>query len=394
MIKRIAAAGAALALLAAGPAQSASPAASLAAPYARFGFDLLRAVDARNPGKNVFISPTSVAVALAFAANAAGGRTQADMLAALHAPGSLASFDAANKALASEIARTTTVKLSMANALWLQAGFAAKPRFVATARDVFGAQAGTLDFRSRNAVDIVNAWAKRHTDGLIPHVLDRIDPLTVTMLANAIAFDGRWSARFDPAATKPHTFSVAWTGKGSVAMMQQTGRFAYAASGGLQTIRLPYGDKSFAMYVVLPKDRTTLAALVERLTPASFDGLVGSLRTAKGTIGLPRFRMNFSQKINDELIGLGFSRAFSDAADFSDLSSRRLKIGDVHHASYLNVDEKGTRAAAVTTVGVVALAMRHEPPPFSMIVDRPFLVAIRDESTGQLLFLGTIVSPG
>ncbi|MDQ2991554.1 MAG: serpin family protein [Candidatus Eremiobacteraeota bacterium] len=398
MFKRLSTALAAAGLLVMPLVSSAAnaPVASLATPYAQFGFDLLRVVHADEPNTNVFVSPTGIAVALAFASDGARGATRDGILGVLHASGSAASFDAANRALARAIAKTTAVKLTMANALWLQSGFAIEPQFVTIGRRVFGAQAANLDFRMPGAAAVVNAWAKAHTNGLIPHVLDSIDPATVVMIANAIAFDGKWTLPFDRSATKAHPFRVAWTKNGTVKMMHNVAKYAYADGNGLQAIRLQYADRSFAMYVVLPKDAATLDAFVKNASSASFDKLRESLVERKGSIALPRFHIAFNRKINGDLARLGMSQAFQHDADFGNIHAAPpvLAIGDVHHASYLNVDEAGTQAAAVTTVGMKLLSMHVEEPPFAMVVDRPFVVAIRDETTGQLLFLGTIVDPG
>ncbi|HEY8322729.1 MAG TPA: serpin family protein [Candidatus Baltobacteraceae bacterium] len=395
--KRIGSALAAAGLLAAplGSHAAPAPAPSLATSYAQFGFDLLRVVRADQPKANVFISPAGIAVALALAADGARGATREGILRTIHASGSASALDAANAALAAEIAKTTAVKLAMANALWLQTGFAVKPPFVTVARRAFGAQVANLDFRQPSAAGIVNAWAKAHTNGLIPKVLDTIDPSTVVMIANAIAFDGKWSLPFAKTATKPHPFQAGWSSTATVNMMYGTAQYAYAAGDGLQTIRLPYADGSFAMYVVLPKDAAALDAFVAGATPAHFDALRASLRTQRGTIGLPRFHISFATQLNGALSKLGMAQAFQHDADFGAIHAAppALAIGDVRHASYLNVDEAGTQAAAVTTIGIHTTSIRVEPPPFTMIVDRPFVVAIRDEKSGQLLFLGTIVNP-
>lgn len=396
--KRIGSALAAAGLLATPLASHAStaPAPSLATSYAQFGFDLLRVVRAEQPKTNVFVSPAGIAVALALAADGARGATRDGILRTIHASGSAPAIDAANAALATEIAKTTSVRLAMANALWLQTGFAVKPQFVTVARRAFGAQVGNLDFRQPGAAGVVNAWAKAHTGGLIPKVLDTIDGSTVVMIANAIAFDGKWTLPFDKTATKPHPFDAGRATPANVQMMYGTAQYAYAAGDGLQTIRLPYADKSFAMYVVLPKDAAALDAFVAGATPARFDALRAALQTQKGTIGLPRFHIAFAAQLNGALSKLGMAQAFQHDADFGAIHAAppALAIGDVRHASYLNVDEVGTQAAAVTTIGIRTTSIRVEPPPFTMIVDRPFVVAIRDEKSGQLLFLGTIQDPG
>lgn len=392
--------GSALALafcVSAGASAAPAPTASnLAQSYAQFGFDLLRELRSERPGGNVFISPTSIAVALAMAANGANGATRSAILSALHVNGlPIGSVNDANRALASQIAGTTAVRLTIANALWLQTGFAVRPQFVETMRGRYTAQVGNLNFRSPRAVDTVNAWAKQHTDGMIPKVLDSIDPSTLLMLANAIAFKGKWTTPFSVSATTAHAFTTGAGKSTSVEMMSHTDRYAYASSAGAQMIALPYADGSFAMYVVLPKDSAALDTLVHGLTPSSFDSMVESLTTQKGTIELPRFQVSYDTKLNRALAKLGMGIAFTRAADFDNMHvpPPPIAIGEVDHVSYLQVNEAGTKAAAVTTIGMRATAIRVEPPPFTMVVDHPFLLAIRDERSKQLLFLGTIANP-
>jgi serine protease inhibitor len=369
---------------------------TLVRPYATFGFDMLRELRSERPNTNVFISPTSIAVALAMAANGASGTTRSAIMQTLHTGGmSMDAFNAANSALRSQIAHTTAVRLAMADALWLQTGFAVRPQFTAAARDIFGAQAANLDFRNPRSVDTVNAWADKHTDGMIPKVLDAIDPSTVVMLANAIAFKGKWTLPFVPALTAKHNFATASGKSKTVEMMSHGGRYAYVQSGGVAAIALPYADRSFAMYVVLPENAASLDAFVRGLTTTSFDALIASLQTRPGTIQLPRFQIAYNAQLNPALEKLGMSIAFTRDADFRNIhpAPPPLAISDVHHASFLKVDEQGTQAAAVTTIGFKMTAVEVEPPPFTMVVDHPFLVAIRDERSGQLLFLGTIVDP-
>jgi serpin B len=149
------------------------------------------------------------------------------------------------------------------------------------------------------------------------------------------------------------------------------------------------------MYVILPKDSAALETFVHGLTPATFDALIASLQSRSGTIQLPRFKTSYDVQLNAALKRLGMGVAFTPAADFSNIHALppKIAIGDVHHASFLQVDEAGTKAAAVTTVGFRTLAIREEQPPFKMVVDHPFLVAIRDERNDQMLFLGTIDNP-
>ena len=163
---------------------------------------------------------------------------------------------------------------------------------------------------------------------------------------------------------------------------------------GLEAIRLPYADRTFAMYVVLPQDSSGLQSFLSQLTPDTFTALVSSLHTQQGTIELPRFTITYDATLNAVLTKLGMGIAFGNNANFDGIcKAPRIQISEVRHASFLKVDEEGTEAAAATSVGMRAMAVRIEPQPFHMVVDHPFFLAIRDERNGQLLFTGTIAKP-
>ncbi len=378
------------------PDQNTPDAASaLAQPYAQFGFEILRDLTAKTPRSNAFISPTSIAVALAMTANGAEGDTRDAILTALHSQGqSTAAFNAANHALADEIAKTTAIQLSIANAIWLQDGIPIEPAFRQVLQSEYSAEAENVDFRTPAAADTINAWVAKHTNDRIKKLVENIDPSTITMLTNAIAFKGNWSAQFDAKETQPHDFTTAAGHTRNVPMMKHYGQYSYASSNGLETIRLPYADGTFAMYVVLPHDAAGMGPFLEQLTFGSFSSLISSLRQQKGTIELPRFTMEYSATLNSVLIKLGMGDAFGSSANFRNINKTRpLQISEVRHASFLKVDEEGTEAAAATSVGIRAAAVMVAPPPFHMVVDHPFFIAIRDERDGQVLFTGFIANP-
>ncbi len=385
------------------PKADSSPATStLARPYAQFGFDVLRQLESQRPDANVFISPTSIAVALAMTSNGANGTTREAILHTLHAdtqPADFQSIDAfntANRELAEQISKTTAVQLSMANALWLQQHLPVNPSFQQVLQTAYDAHAETLDFRNSASVETINAWVAKHTNNLIQHLVNQVDPSTVAMLTNAIVFKGKWTLPFDPKSTQPHDFKPANGGAAlQVPMMKNSAEYAYYADGkGLQAIRLPYADRTFAMYVVLPQDSSGLQSFLSQLTPDTFTALVSSLHSQRGTIELPRFTITYDATLNSVLTKLGMGIAFGNNANFDGIcKTPRMQISEVRHASFLKVDEEGTEAAAATSVGMRAMAVRIEPPPFHMVVNHPFFLAIRDERNGQLLFTGTIANP-
>jgi len=368
---------------------------SLSQPYAQFGFDMLRELSATHRNSNIFLSPASVAVAFAMTANGAEGATRDAILKTLHADGqSIDTFNAANRALLSEIGDAKSVQLSIANALWLQQGFPIESSFHQALQKDYGAQAENVDFRNPSTVENINGWVAQQTSQRITRLLDHIDPSTLLMLTNAVAFKGKWTLPFDPKVTQQHDFTLANGTVHSVPMMKHTAEYAYAGANGLEAIRLPYSGDAFAMYVVLPKDADRMQSFLDQLTPDTFSQLTMSLQSGRGTIELPRFTLKYAATLNTVLRKLGMGIVFGDSADFSGIQkSRQLQISEVRHATFLRVDEEGTEAAGATSIGIRPLAMRVEPPPFHMIVDRPFFVAIRDERNGQILFTGVIDNP-
>jgi len=189
----------------------------LAQPYAQFGFEVLRKLRSEQPDTNIFISPTSIAVALAMTSNGANGATRDAILRTLHCdPQSFETFNTANRALVEQIGNTTAVQLSMANALWLQQGFPVNPSFTQTLQAAYRAQVENLNFQNSAAIQTVNGWVAKHTNDRVQHLLDQIDPSTVVMLTNALAFKGKWTLPFDPKVTHSHVFGTANGAAGEV----------------------------------------------------------------------------------------------------------------------------------------------------------------------------------
>jgi serine protease inhibitor len=357
---------------------------------------VLRELRSKRPDDNIFVSPTSIAVALAMTSNGAHGTTRDAILRTLHADAqSIETFNGANHALAEQISNTTVVQLSMANALWLQQGLPVNPSFTQVLQSAYGAQAENLEFRNPAAAQTINAWVAKHTNGRIHKIIDQTNPSTVAMLTNAIAFKGKWTLPFDPKATQPHDFKNASGTASRVPMMKHSAEYSYTTANGLEAIRLPYADGTFAMYVVLPQETNGMQSFLQQLTPDAFTTLVSSLHTQNGTIELPRFTITYDATLNAALTKLGMGIVFGSDANFDGVHKAppRLQISEVRHASFLSVDEEGTEAAAATSVGIRALAARIEPQPFLMVVDHPFFIAIRDERNGQILFTGVIAKP-
>lgn len=362
--------------------------------YNSFGFTLFGTLAHQNAGKNTFISPTSIAVALAIATNGAAGTTREAMLKTLGVPGaSRDAFDASNKSLMTELSSPgSDVQFTIANALWLNKRFSLVPAFVTTSRDVFSATAQDLPFGDVSAAKTINDWVDKNTNGRIPEIVDSTDPNDVLVITNAIAMKAKWVVQFQEDDTHDAPFD---TGAGShvtVSMMSHNGAYAYADTGGWQVARLPYRGDRFAMYVLLPHKGTGLSGAFD---PATFDRLISGLTEQGIAFAMPRYTATFKAELNEPLEHLGMAQAFDPAtANFAGLVAppQRAYISLVVHRAFVRVDEEGTEAAAATAIGMRATAIVM-PPQTRMIVDHPFLMAIRDDKTKQILFLGAIYDP-
>lgn len=368
----------------------------LAAAYAPFTARFTAAVLRDRPAsENVVVSPLGARLALGLVASGARGETAREMTTALTGraadPASLAPLDAR---VTAALRRRTDVQLEVANALWLDTRLTARPEFVRTARERYGSTVRTGTLSTAQTLAEMNRWASEATHGLIKQI--RGEPLpdsTRALVANAVYFKGTWLEKFDKSRTKPRTFKLASGRRIEVPMMERTGDYAYARGRGWQMVRLPYRAGLSAMYVVLPDSNTTPDALVARFEregwPRSLD-----LRAARELhLVLPRVHVEQSFSLLRPLTTMEMRRALDcDVADFSGIASDTLCIGEAAQKVYLHLDEAGTEAAAVTSIAMVRPASVPPPPP-DFVVDRPFLLMLRDERTGVDLFVGRIAKP-
>jgi serpin B len=325
----------------------------------------------------------------------AAGQTKQEMESVLHLNG-LADWNAAGKSLNESITSgQSNVTLNLANSIWFKQGVELKPAFAADCTDYFSAKAGALDFASPQSAQIINAWAEQNTHGRIKDIVQwPMDPLTRVILANAIYFKGTWLHEFDKNATKDRAFTLPDGTQKQVPMMQQHGHFAYFQADGFQAARLPYAGERLQMYLFLPDPGTGIAKLLAGFNGTNWqDKILTQFRNREGTVILPRFKLNYNVVLNGPLEALGLKQAFSPAADFSAMSGEKLFLSQVKQKSFVEVNEEGTEATAVTTGTMHAMAVMRPEPPFEMILDHPFFFVIGDEATRSILFMGIVSDP-
>ena len=369
-----------------------------------FGADLFRLLGAA--GQNTVFSPASVAAALQMALCGARGATAAQLAAALHLDGPARAADGLR--LLSDLLSSAGaggpggpgggLTVRAPNTLWVQAGLPLSPGFTGQLADIAGVTVRPADFQSApaEARAQINDLIAEQTADKITNLLgpDAVSAATRLVLANAVYLKAAWTFPFPARATADAPFYPGDAGGAplTVPTMRLTSDLAYLRADGYQAVLLPYEQSRLAMAVVLPEAGPP-AALAPRLTRGLAPLLTGATRQSVA-LSLPKFRQRAGFGLIPVLQQLGVQDAFTSAADFSGITSAvRLLISAVVHQAYIDVDEQGTEAAAATAVAMRPMALRREPEPVRMIVDRPFLFAITDTATGLPLFLGQVTRP-
>jgi serine protease inhibitor len=359
-----------------------------------FGFDVFRQVNlSEDTDKNVFISPLSISLALAMTYNGANGDTKTEMQNTLRFPDLTADeinlyFQTLSNSL---LNLDPTVKLGIANSIWYREGFTVLPEFVTVNRTYYDAEVQALDFSSTASVDKINNWVSTKTNDKITKVIDNISDDMVMFLINAIYFKGQWTYEFKKEATADGPFHASPERQSTVPYMNQEGTFNYYSNDSLQMAEMPYGQGNFSMIVLLPKNGHSVSSLAGRLTPENWSDWTGQLEKANVAISMPRFKFEYERLLNEDLTALGMGRAFTDFADFSRINGvGGLYISFVKHNSFVEVNEEGTEAAAVTVTGIANTSANPEPSFIPFVVDHPFVFAIRETTTNTILFMGRV----
>jgi serpin B len=366
--------------------------------YNRFGFRLLARETAGAGSENVFLSPVSVALCLGMAYNGAAGETASEMAGLLGAGDmSVEDFSAENGSLAAGLSETGSgIKLSIANSLWLREGFPFREGFIKRNEKDFDAGV----FRLQSAKEI-NRWVSDRTSGMIGRIIDSVREDDIAILVNAIYFKGTWTVEFDREMTSERPFHAP-DGEKKVPMMIRTGRLLCGENDLFQSVRMTYGESAegsdgggSSMYILLPAEGKTVADITAMLDPPKWKEWISGMSRREVTVELPRFRAEFFSRLNGTLMAMGMKEAFGAGADFSNLckcSPGDVFISDVLHKAVIEVDEKGTEAAAATAI-TIRLTSAVPAEPFRIVVDRPFILAITDDDTGLILFAGAIYDP-
>ena len=368
----------------------------IAATGNRFAVDLYGQVS--GGGDNVFFSPISAYVAFSMVSEAARGETASQLQGVFGFEPDDGLRHNVTATLVSSLNRPDPcATLQLANSLWLAEQFEPYDSYIGVVGDAYQADIETVDFMD-GGVDRINGWASEKTQGKIPKVLDPDSiPENMTMaILNAIYFKGTWEEPFPVGNTHKSDF---WTGTQKVKadFMSMTTRFGYAESDGVQVLNIPYQGDRLSMLIMLPSDRDGLDHLERIVTSELIDGWQESLRTTLVRALVPKFEMDTHYNLTFPLVNMGVEDVFdprmSDLSGMAHLEPHeKLYVNIAIQDAYVKVNEEGTEAAAVTTIGgAISTSLPPEPVPF--IADHPFLFLIQDDKSGTILFMGRVSDP-
>lgn len=360
----------------------------------KFAFDFFKTLQTDpQANENVFVSPLSLHMALGMLVNGATDETRAEIMKALKAENiSQSELNDAYLKLLEELPQADPkVKLGLANSIWYRNTFSVQPDFISSLKTYFKAQITGLPF-VQSDINIINKWASDNTNGRIDNVIQEIKFEDIMFLMNALYFKGDWTAQFDAKNTKNQTFYLEGGATKTVQMMNQTDQFDYTSMEDFEAVQMPYGNKQFSATIILPKAGSTLESVFNNLNSDKWNSLQNNFSAQEVAMGVPKFTLEQEFQLQATLQKMGMLKAFTPGAQLNGINPifKPLFVNFVKQNTFVAVDEVGTEAAAVTTIGVGTTAAPLTKP---FICNRPFGFIISEKTSNTILFMGRIMSP-
>ena len=332
-----------------------------------------------DPSENVLVSPYSAGVALSMLAEGAEGETRVEFDSALN--GCLfKSVDLGNN---------DTVTVKSANSVWITDDFSVRNRYVGLLEEYFDASVVNLNFDDPATVRAINNWCSENTDGKITEIVDKLGSGMVMLLVNALYFNAPWADAFLETNTKNGVFHAA-SGDVKVPFMSKNERLNFVEYQGCQMVELPYAGERYAMYLVLPPAGISLDKMISYVNEGIYEQAMTAMTPCMVRLTMPRLKLETNLVLNKALQNMGIRSAFTSAANFKAIAEMGpLVLDQVRQKCYMDISEKGTEAAAVTSIGIRLTSARPEPMVI-MNVDRPFVFFISDRTNDNILFAARI----
>lgn len=359
-----------------------------------FTFRFNRALTDEGSTGNQLISGLSAEMAFAMLAEGANRPSRATLDKLL----GVGDLKAANKAVADQLTGAKGAEFTLANSIWSLADVRPSAEYQANLKSNYAAEFAHLNGTGPEDVKTINNWVSEHTKGRIPAILDRIDPAHRLFIINALTFDGKWKVPFETSMTHPREFKIG--GKDAVnvpTMLMLDPKFPYAKlADGSRILKLAYEGDEFSTLLVLPPEDASATSAFKAMDETKFEAMLGSLKETKLRVQLPKLKMRESYDLDANSPSskfLGIDPLFRDI-DLGRIApelARNTAIGQIKQLTYLEWDETGTRAAAATSIGMIATMMPVDPPQF--IADRPFMFFLFHEKTKSIVFSGLVNDP-
>ncbi|MCF6333333.1 MAG: serpin family protein [Draconibacterium sp.] len=363
-----------------------------------FGFELFKNVFASEKKiENIMVSPLSVSLALAMTYNGANGETKTAMEKTLKVYG--LTPDDINTSYLDLVEALKSldpkVLLEIANAIYYRDDFTVENNFISINKNYYDAEVSALDFSSPQAVNTINNWVAEKTNDKIETILEEITRNQVMFLLNAIYFKGTWQKEFNIESTKRLPFYLENGNSIQTETMQRLDTLPYTSNDLFSAVKLSYGKGNFNMFVFLPEPGRNIQEIVNDMDKDNWKTWMENFQETQSVdIKLPRLKYEYEITLNDVLTEMGMGIAFTGAADFTGINKNGgLQIGFVKHKTFIEVNEEGTEAAAVTIVAIEYTSVGSGPQKVPFYVNRPFIFTITEKDTGAILFIGTVKNP-
>ncbi|MCL2726923.1 MAG: serpin family protein [Bacteroidales bacterium] len=358
-----------------------------------FSFNLFRQVATSDDKTNAFISPLSVTMALGMLYNGTSPDARAEMAKALGMSNFTDTeineyYQTMSQALLKVDPLTA---LAIANSIWSEKTYPVKQTFIDVNKKYFDAEVQSLDFKLKSTLDAINNWCAKKTNDKIKTILDEIPEEAVMYLINAVYFKSKWESPFEKKDTKKEDFTKEDGVRKQVDMMNQTVRFPYYQDEMLQCVEMPYGNGAFSMIAILPAQDKTVDDLVNYFDNDTWNGVISNLMERKVDVKFPRFKIECEFSLVQPIQNLGMQLIFRTGGNLNGIADDpQLCVSRIIHKTFVEVNEEGTEAAAVTAIEAVATSYT---PPAQFFANRPFLYLIKEKSTGAILFMGRMDEP-
>ena len=360
-----------------------------------FGVSLLVKLMVDRRDENIVVSPFSLELALGMVYAGCNGISADELSRVVGFGPQTGSREVLFPGMALYSALPSTITLKIANSLWCDRSAKLRPAFETKVKDLFNAEIQSVDLETAGSMKAINDWVAKATENRITDLIQK-PPKPPLVLINAVYFKGAWEHAFSAAQNFPAQFDRENGGPCQVTMMKRSLSAPYLETDDFQAIKLPYAGGRLEMLLILPAKGTGLGAVVKRLSTGSWKQTMDQFTEAPGTISLPRFKATYRDSLVSPLTELGMKAVFEPSTDFAPMfeDSRKFFVSNIIQQTYLRVDENGSEAAAATEVQIEASALRRPiNKPFNLVFDHPFLFAIMDDQSGQLLFAGVLRDP-